>query len=56
MFDSMIRNLQADIALLQRFIEMRQATGLADMQRIVEALSIRIFHVTRALLSIDLVN
>ncbi|OQS45782.1 regulator [Chromobacterium violaceum] len=45
MIDSLIRNLQQDINLLQRFIEARQKTGLHDMERMIESLTIRIFRV-----------
>ncbi|EEW1570376.1 SMEK domain-containing protein [Enterobacter hormaechei] len=44
MIDPLIRNLQADIALLQLYIAQRQKTGFHDMERMVEALTIFMFR------------
>lgn len=51
--DALIRNLQADIALLQTYIAQRQKAGFHDMERMLEALSIYMF---RALNIGELVN
>lgn len=51
--DALIRNLQADIALLQTYIVQRQKVGFYDMERMLEALSI---HMFRALNIGELVN
>lgn len=53
MIDPLIRNLQADIALLQTYIIQRQKAGFNDMERMLEALSI---HMFRALNIGDLIN
>lgn len=53
MIDALIRNLQADIALLQIYIVQRQKAGFHDMERMLEALSI---HMFRALSIGELVN
>jgi len=53
MIDALIRNLQADIALLQTYIVQRQKAGFHDMERMLEALSI---HMFRALNIGELVN
>ncbi|MCX2707476.1 MULTISPECIES: SMEK domain-containing protein [Pseudomonas] len=53
MIDALIRNLQADIALLQTYIIQRQKAGFHDMERMLEALSI---HMFRALSIGDLSN
>lgn len=47
MIDPLIRNLQADIALLQLYITQRQKAGFHDMERMVEALTIFMFRALR---------
>lgn len=47
MIDPLIRNLQADIALLQYYINQRQEAGFHDMERMVEALTIFMFRALR---------
>lgn len=47
MIDPLIRNLQADIALLQFYITQRQKAGFHDMERMVEALTIFMFRALR---------
>lgn len=44
MIDALIRNLQADIALLQTYITQRQKAGFHDMERMLEALAIHMFR------------
>lgn len=44
MIDPLIRNLQADIALLQFYIAQHQKAGFHDMERMVEALTIFMFR------------
>lgn len=44
MIDPLIRNLQADIVLLQNYIIQRQSAGFHDMERMLEALTIHIFR------------
>lgn len=53
MIDALIRNLQADIALLQTYVVQRQKAGFHDMERMLEAVSI---HMFRALSIGELVN
>lgn len=43
MIDPLIRNLQADIALLQTYIIRRQSAGFYDMERMLEGLTIHLF-------------
>lgn len=47
MIDPLIRNLQADIALLQLYIGQRQRAGFYDMERMLEALTIYMFRALR---------
>lgn len=47
MIDALIRNVQADIALLQTYIIQRQTAGFHDMERMLEALAIHMFRALR---------
>jgi hypothetical protein len=53
MFDALISNFQHDIALLQQYINLRQDTGFHDMERMLEALLIRVLKASH---NLDLVN
>ncbi|EBE4971307.1 regulator, partial [Salmonella enterica] len=44
MIDSLIRNLQSDIALLQLYIAQRKQAGFHDMERMIESLTIFMFR------------
>lgn len=44
MIGPLVNNLQADIALLQRYIERRSNVGFRDMERMLEALCIPLFR------------
>lgn len=45
-FNAIVSNLQADIAFMQRYIEIRVATGFNDMQRLVEVTAASLFKHT----------
>ncbi len=46
MVSALLSNLQHDIALLQKYIESRQAVGFHDMERLLEGLFIHILNAT----------
>ena len=46
MIQDVLTNLQHDIAIIQYYISRRQKSGFLDMERLVEVLAIKLFHVT----------